>query len=167
MALTFAAGQIITADALNASAPLYAAKLALQTVTNSTTLVNDTALFLDMSAGRTYDVTAMLAVSGATAGDIKIAWATTGTIFLLGQRACLGPTLLVADRLATTVTMPGGGGLTAQAYGVEPNIAIIMERLLVSCSVAGRLTLQWAQNTLSATGTNMWNTSFLTAHPVS
>lgn len=147
--------------------PLYAVKAAQQAVTNSVALVSDSHLFLDLVAGRTYEVVAHLAVSGNGTNDIKTSWTTTGSIGLAGSRSGTGmaPAATARDNAAQTVM--GAVAINGTIpYGTDSggNISWVREEMLVLCSVAGRLTLQWAQNVATAgAATTVWNSSWLRA----
>lgn len=169
MSLTFSAGQVITADLLNAPLQTTVIKGALTTVTSNVTLANDSELFVDLATGRTYEITAVILAGGPAAADVKIAWTNTGTMVQLGARVSLAPGLgVVAVTGAATVRIDGGNLLTtAVPYGTDGvGIGHIQEKFIVSVTSAGRLTLQWAQNTSTASATTIYHTSFITAKPI-
>lgn len=165
----FVALSTLTAAQLNALLPTYVIKQADQSVTSSTTLVNDSELVLALSAGRTYLVRCGLLVGGATAGDFKTAWVNTGTITLIGTRVAQGPGVSTSAVGDTTARESAHTALTtALAYGTDSTVQSgIVEEMIVSCTVAGNLQLQWAQNASSATATTVAAKSWLIATPIS
>lgn len=170
MSLTVAAGQIITADLLNAPLQTTVVKGALTQQTSNTVLANDSELFVDLAAGRVYEITAIILAGGPAAADIKLAWATTATLVQLGARTHLGPGTTATDvTVAGSVRLNAGSVLaTVVPYGTDgANIGHIEERFVVQCTVAGRLTLQWAQNVSTASPTTLYHTSFISAKPIS
>lgn len=158
------------ADAVEARLrPFVAYKAAAQAVTNSIALVNDNHLFLDLAAGNLYEVVAHLAVSGNGTNDVRTAWVNTGTMSLYGARSGRGMGNGATTRDNTTLHMPGAVGFGAPIqYGTDSggNIAWIREEMLLAVTVAGRITLQWAQSVANASATTVWNTSWVRAIPV-
>lgn len=168
MSLTFTAGQQLTADSLNALVPQRVIKSTNQTVTSSTTLVNDSELFLDLVAGHTYRISLNVIGGGATAGDIKIGWTTSGTMSMVGTRLCTGPGVSTATTADTTARVSAFGTLTtAFAYGTDSTLQSgINEEFLLTVTANGRLTMQWAQNASSGTASTVGAGSWLMATPV-
>lgn len=154
------AGQRITAALLNAIQPLSATRASTQTVSNSTTLVNDDTLLLALVANATYRIEGQLYYNQTAAGTagIKIGWtlpagatgfnetfhADTGTSVLTGFFASNWAGTIAAGTSGTSVV-----GMTI--HGTLTTVS------------AGTLQLQWAQNTSSATGTQMQVSSSLVA----
>jgi hypothetical protein len=129
-------------------------KAVSESVTSSTVLQNDDDFVIALEAGKTYEVRLWLHVSGAAAtGDIRTAWATTGTITSLG-RSVIGPAEATAAVLGGDVRMSGHGLTTAVVCGCDnATSGVVKEELIVTCTAAGNLTLQWAQGTSNATAT--------------
>lgn len=163
MTYSFVAGNVLTAAQLNALAPINVFKQSTQTVSASTTLVNDAELAVTLTAGKTYLIT-LRAICGVTAaGDIKMQWARTGTLNHVGARMCTGPSINTTDvsgtaAAATTVGVvrrSGGHSLTTSVnYGLDgTSTAAIEETFAIQVDVTGVLTLQWAQNAASGTST--------------
>jgi hypothetical protein len=178
--LTWYGGERITAAKLNARLPIYVPKSVAETVTSSTTLQDDDELVVTLSAGRSYDIELVLAVTtGTTGADVKLAWATTGTVTQTSTRACFGPGRFTKDAAAETsnTASPYDSGMvrasrhnltTSVAYGTDGSTAsAILEKFTVSGGVSGgTLRLQWAQNVSSATATTVSTSSYLRATPV-
>lgn len=165
----FVAANVLTAAQLNALLPIYIVKGASESVTSSTTFQNDDELAIPMVAGRTYAVKCCLIVNGATAGDIKTAWTTSGTITLAGQRVVQGPGVSVVSAADTTAVMLMTSALTnTVTYGTDGALHNgIVEEFIVTCTVSGTLTLQWAQATSSGTATTVGSGSWILATPIS
>lgn len=139
-------------------------KSADESVTSSTTLQADDALTRTLAAG-TWLIDLSLIASGAAAGDLKVAWAFSGTTSA-AYRAGHGPTTTTTSAIngaaATTVgvnrsAVAGDTAPTITAstsYGVDgTNWSFITERGVLVVVVAGVLTVQWAQDASSATAT--------------
>lgn len=151
MATPLAGDPILATDI---KVPRFKNKSASESVTSSTVLQNDDDFVIALEAGKTYEVRLWLHVSGHTsAGDIKTAWATTGTITSNG-RSCIGPAEATTDVRDGNARFTGHGLTTPVTYGCDATTTgVVKEELIVTCTVAGNLTLQWAQGTSSATAT--------------
>jgi len=148
MSYSFVAGNVLTAAQMNLLAPVYVIKQADQTVSASTTLVNDSELALSFSTtGVTYYVETRLGFTAPTAGDIKVAYARTGTLTQMAVRSVLGPTLGTTDNSNTAVVMQHGYALaSAVSYGGDgTHTGYLEEKFFIRVDVAGILTVQWAQ----------------------
>lgn len=135
-------------------------KAATESVTSSTTLQDDDDLFFDMEVGKSYRVELHMAVSGATGGDIKLAWTVGGTVTKT-SRSCTGPQLGTTDVLATSMKSSRHGIASSIPYGTDgTNESHIYEAVTIEdVTVAGTLQLQWAQNASSGTATTANTTS--------
>ena len=157
------AGQVLTVNS-GATAPEWATaassgatvksvrKSADQTVTSSTTLVNDSQLKFAVGASETYIFQAWLYTYAADGTpDIKVTftgpagstvfWSSSQVIFNAGG--------------ATTLTVVSPGATTADLF-VDANLrAIQLYGTILNSTTAGDVQLQWAQNTSSANGTSV------------
>jgi hypothetical protein len=153
----------------------FAYKTADQDITSSTTLTDDTHLTgLALGIGK-WVICATFMSSGAAAGDVKIAWAFSGTA-VSAFRAGEGPAAASTDVLGATAQpfRASVAGATSAAitsatpYGVDgTNRSFIQESGLLLVTVAGNLKVQWAQNASSVTLTRMHQGSFIWARKVS
>lgn len=166
MSFPWSAGELVTAAKLNLHNDKYVIKSALQNVISSTVLVNDTDLFVDLDAGRTYEVELNIGCSGDPTADIKVAYTTTGTITLAAFRTCFGPALATTNIADTTFRTGQAALATAVPYGVTASVGKAWETFIVSCTVAGRLQMQWAQNASVAVNTVVAAQSWLRARPI-
>jgi hypothetical protein len=148
---TWSVGQVLSAaDVNNWFTPLAVVKPLAQSVTSSTTMVNDNDLVLPVAASVTYEFRCFLNFTAATGGDLKWTWAVPAGAVLFYQTLHNegGTTGLSNSTIAysngNTIQAAGGGGI------VE---AVRMDGTLVTSSTAGTLQLQWAQNTSSGTAT--------------
>lgn len=153
----FAAGSRITADELNSLGPTAAVRASTQSVTSSTTLVNDDTLFLPLDPDATYLIQACLYYTAATGGDYKYTF--TAPSGATGTQAPIRQNLSGSfaggfgfNWTATTTAQGSGGSTTMNVYAVGT----------MTTSNGGILQLQWAQNTSSATATVMQLNSSLT-----
>ena len=156
-------GQVLTADStagtglawttLTAGATVAKVrKSSDQTVTSSTTLVNDSQLKFAVAANETYIFQAWLYTYAADGTpDIKVTftgpagstvlWSSSQVIFNAGG--------------STTLTVVAPGATTADLF-VDSNLrAIQLYGTILNSSTAGDLQFQWAQNTSSANGTSV------------
>jgi len=134
------------------TAPRIVTKTAVQTVNNSTVLVNDSALTFGMAASRTYKWKLTAFYDTTIAADFK--YRITGPA---------GPT---AVRFATSNKLPSGGNLNAMdvaysaadvamAAAAGTGGAIMIEGIVQNGATAGAFLFQWAQNAADATNTNV------------
>lgn len=149
--MTFTAGQILTADELNAALPIApAVKTADETVTSSTTLQNDDHLFVSVAANTTYLLELDFVFSANASGDLKTTFTVpSGTTGSLNMTSDAGTSTGVS---MTSTAVWDGTGTDEQAR--------IFGRVVTS-STAGTVRLQWAQNASFGTGTIIRNGSFL------
>jgi hypothetical protein len=157
---TWSVGQVLAAsDVNNWFVPLAAYRTSTQSVTSSTTLVNDNALFVTVAANAVYRGELVLIYDGDTAGDLKAAWtvpasATISTAFATG---------LSGSAAAATDDLVTGASNTPQfgALGSGTNCAALYIFILTTSGTSGTLQFQWAQNTSSATATRVFAGSHL------
>jgi hypothetical protein len=147
------AGGRITASEVRGVAPLAAYKASGQSVTSSTTLVNDNDLFLAIAANGVYVVQSLMLISGG-AGNFKYTFTipsgASGNFSALQENT--GGTLINEGAVSWTATTTGGTGQGIWLYG-----------LLVNSSTAANLQLQWAQNASNGTPTTVGAYSYMTA----
>lgn len=136
--------------------PKLIVKAASESVSSSTVFQNDDDIAIPLAVG-TYVIDLFAIFSGAAAGDIKLTWSSTGTMASRHRSV---------DTVSTSVTNTGdsansrfthiGTLSSTPAYGVDgSNNTRAHERLVVDVTVAGTLTLQWAQQASNATATVM------------
>ncbi len=113
-----------------------------------------------------YRLELFLSVSGATGGDVKVAWnGTSGAsgAMTTHSRGCMGPDLATTDVTNTNVRFERHNWNTSCSYGVDGVInSHVKEEGLVDNSAggSGAFTLQWAQNASNATSTALASSSF-------
>lgn len=137
-------------------------KTASQTVTSSTTLVDDTHITTTLVPG-SFRVELLAHASGGATGDIKMAWAFAGTA-TESSRTCFGPGLNTTNTEATAAAATTVGvtrasthfATTEVAYGLDgTNNSAIHEDLFFVVTAGGILKLQWAQNVSNGTGATL------------
>ena len=161
MAFELVAGEILTAEKLNQRLPYRVDKTAPQSVTSSTTLVNDGDLTVPVEANAIYEVEALILASGDTAGDIRVAWTIPSGAATAG-RVCIGPQLGMTAATNTAMVDISRNWATQQTYGVSTSTVGILEKgTLTTSATPGNLQMQWAQGTSSATATNVESGSWL------
>lgn len=149
----------------NFTASRRVSKAAGSTSRNTTiTPTADPHLTVALAVGR-YRVQLVLTVTGATGGDLRTSWGTTGTIAIDG-RACLGPAAGMTDIQDTNMHARAYAGSSDVIYGTESDPAVVMEDLDVNVTVPGSLTLQWAQGTSTGTDTTLASSSRMYITPV-
>src|SRR5215472_12558663 len=144
--------------------PLAAYRTSTQSVTSSTTLVNDTQLSVAVAANAVYRVELGMTYTADTAGDIKLGW-TTPAGATIATAVTVGLSLTAAaatdDVTVGASSTPVFGGIGAGA-----NAALQYIFILTTSSTAGTLQLQWAQNSSSATATTVNAGSYLIAQRI-
>lgn len=156
------AGQRLTAAEVQGVAPLAAWKAADQSVTSSTTLVNDTALFLSLAANATYKFDLALLYKGAATGtaDLKPAWTVpSGCVIAAitgGVNTGLGS---VWGTMTQSTVNPAAFGTN----GTSLPLSLIVSGTVTTSSTPGIMQFQWAQNTSNATPTTVMAGSSLAA----
>lgn len=145
------AGQRITASVLTSMLPLTVVKAADQSVTSSTTLVNDTALVLPVAANATYLFDCYLDYEGGPQGssDLKWTWVIVAGAFL----RYAAPHITTAGAASAGSTYSGATTVTAGSGGAGTLMGVEMHGTLVVDVTAGTIQLQWAQNTSNGTAT--------------
>lgn len=157
-------------DALNA-ADYFKVKTAGQTVSASTTLVDDTHMAGIVLPVGTFVINASYLVDGPSAADVKIAWAFSGSNSF-ATRAGDGPASSTTTALLSTVSRSAAAGdtaatiTTAVPYGTDgTNWSFIQETGVIVVTVSGTLKVQWAQ--LASSGSTAMHTgSFIWARQV-
>lgn len=131
-----------------------------ESVTSSATVQNDNDFVIPMEAGKVYRVELFLHVIGhATASDIRTVWTTSGTITINARSLMSLAETMTGASDANAISM-GLTGSTERISGCENNLTtVVREDLHVTCTVAGNLTLQWAQGSVSGTATTLNTTS--------
>lgn len=149
------AGEIV--DVSDIIVTKFIRKASTESVTSSTTMQDDDDLFVDLPVGL-WRIELWLTATGATGGDIKTTWTTTGTMTAVG-RSCLGPNISTTSNLDGGILL-GGFALTSTVnYGLSAANHAIHEDLLIDVSVTGTLQLQWAQVASSGTSTTLSTSS--------
>lgn len=161
----------ITSARANRTLPISVSKGVATPITSSTTVASDPELFLDLLDATVYDVSGILLVTTAAnaAGDFKYGWAWDGTMTVtmggVGPDASLASATSVTGnwaRLAPDTSSPS----STLSYGSSTSGVTIPVNTRVAVTAAGRLSLQWAQDSSSANATTLEVGSFLTATPV-
>lgn len=153
-------GKRVDATTLNQMIPNIVTKVSATTITSNTTLANDSELTSVSLGVGTWEIEVMLWVSGATAGNLKTAWAfTTGTLTGTPNRACIGPGSgnTAVPGAVTPATFSVVAYNTALVYGIN-STALPFYVLTETCTnfivaTAGTWSIQVAQNASSATST--------------
>jgi hypothetical protein len=161
MAGPFQAGQKITAAALSSfAAPLAVIKPSDQSVTSSTTLVNDNALFLPVAASATYLFQFYLDWEGlgGSGNGIQGEWAVPAGATLRYQATRIDATnnvivnLTFKEATSNWISEGGGAGVLQAVSGLGT---------LVTGVTTGNLQLKWTQAASSATPTIVHAQSFV------
>jgi uncharacterized protein YgiB involved in biofilm formation len=129
--------------------------------TYSTTLVNDSALFVPVVANAVYLFESFIQYIGGTQGssDLKMMWAVpTGS--------SMSWTPMYVNTSGTLVAAGANGQGATIIAGTSGNRTISGFGTLAVGSLAGNMQLQWAQNTPSTTATQVIAGSLLTSWQV-
>jgi hypothetical protein len=156
-------GMVLTVDSAEATGLKYATptapptiktvrKSSDQTVTSSTTLVNDSQLLFAVAANETYIFQAWLYTFAADGTpDIKVTFTgpAGSTVFWSSSQ------VIFNAAGSTTLTVVAPGATTADLF-VDSNLrAIQLYGTILNGGTAGNLQFQFAQNTSSANGTSV------------
>jgi hypothetical protein len=129
-----------------------------QTVTSSTTLVNDSQLKFAVAANETYIFETWLYTFAADGTpDIKVTFTgPSGSTVLWSSSQ-----VIFNAAAATTLTSVNPGGTSADLFVDANNRAIQLYGTILNGATAGDVQLQWAQNTSSANGTSVKAGSYI------
>jgi hypothetical protein len=162
-------GMVLTVDSAEATGLKYAVpataptiktvrKSSDQTVTSSTTLVNDSQLKFAIAANETYIFEAWLYTYAADGTpDIKVTFTSPAgsTLFWSSSQ------VIFNAAAATTLTVVAAGGTTGDLF-VDSNLrAIQLYGSVLNGGTAGDVQFQFAQNTSSANGTSVKAGSYI------
>lgn len=143
-------------------------KSATQSVTNSTTYVDDVTFQATVPVG-TYVADLYGSASGPSGADFKCRWAFSGTLGSTG-RFEYGPGLNTTHAPATAAAATTVGVTRATVdlytadgrYGTDgSNPSAIHEHFYLEVSASGLLKFQWAQDNANASPTNLASTSHM------
>jgi hypothetical protein len=161
-----AAGDVPTAAQLATLVPLRGNHTTDQSVTSSTTLVDATGLSVQVAANVSYDVWALLRLSGIPAGSIKVGWvAPAGATFdwfqsgeQSGATTRIDSSFYGALTLSDTAIYPGitGFNTIANPFGQ-----------LITAGTAGTFKIQFAQSVSNGTASSILARSVLTLRQTS
>lgn len=147
----------------------YINKSGSESVTSSTVLQSDDHLTTSLAVGQWRIQIYLTATGAASPGDIRVAWTNTGTMTAIA-RSCFGPGSANTDvtGAANNAHRDTAQTFTANViYGTDgTNSSAIHEDLLIDVTVAGTITLQWAQGTSSGTATTLSTSSRMYITPV-
>jgi hypothetical protein len=156
MAVPLAGNPVRASDVSEATAKRVQ-KTAPETVTSSTTVQNDNHFAFALPVGL-WRIELFLHVFGAAStGDIRTRWTNTGTMTARG-RSVIGPAATITDVRDgnTNASAPATQFSDEVVCGCDATTrGVVHEDLEVEVTVAGTLTLQWAQGTSNATATTM------------
>ena len=142
--VNFAAGQRVTAALLNEIQVASVTKATNQSVTSSTTLVNDTALFLPLLASASYDIKMIISYEGGTqaASDFKFQLNAPA-----GATGHSGPSS-TGTPPATSTSRARRSGLRGPAWSRRRRAVSTLNCFgsVTTTGTAGNLQLQWAQH---------------------
>ncbi len=171
MSVLILTGQRLTADALNAAYGIPTITKPSNTSRTSTTTVTDDPDLSGIALGvGTWEVVfRIFAFSNAgTAAGLKTSWGFTGSVNTALVRHCQGPgrdNTAVSD-VIVDVVMRGVAMSSGVLYGLGFSSAAYSQITEASANVvvtvAGNLSLQWAQQTSNATATTVAGESYVT-----
>jgi hypothetical protein len=160
---TWSAGETLTAanfnthirDNSNMAMHTLARKTADQIVNNSTTLVNDTHLFVPTLANEVWLIDAWLLYDSGTTPDIKFAWTVpAGATFSWGASSSDSGAANWAN-IGSPVALATTGSMAFSCLGAGTIQGAALTGIAVIGGTAGNVQLQWAQNTLNASDTKV------------
>jgi len=137
------------------------AKTGNQSVTASTTLVDDEHLQFPVAAGEIWVVDVFLKVEFNTAGQIKVAFNGPSSMNFVSLAASLTSEGIVPSTGVTSVLDTAVPLVCALATG-----GMIQMRCAFAASQAGTFAVRWAQNTSNAAATTVREGSYLVAQKI-
>jgi hypothetical protein len=149
--VTFLAGEDITSQRLDEEIGIGLRKNSDQSVTSSTTLVNDTQLTWPVSANTNYVFSMDLVYTGAATGNLKVGWGTPSGATMSWSAVGLD-TSLGYKNVANLAA-----GTTSNFGAVSTTIGRLVQLTgyLHVDVTAGTFVLKWAQDTSNASSTVM------------
>lgn len=159
------AGSRILASLLRAVAPSAAFKGADESLTSSTALQNDDALFVALAASATYVFIGFANVTGAAIGTGDWKGAFTAPSGATVTVECIAYPTTAAGTLNGNAVRGAGGVMIAGVNGTAGSPVVLIGSV-INGATAGNLQLQWAQNTSSGTATTVKAGSFLASWQV-
>ena len=161
---TWVPGQILTASDVNTwFAPLAVVKPTSQTVSNSSTFINDTDLVLPVTANALYTFSCYLDFTSVGGVDIKSMWTVPSGSVLFYQALHNegGGTGLNNSQLIYS----DSNSLFCAGNGATP-VGATLTGSLDTAGTAGNLQLRWAQNTATVSNTIMRAQSYVSLQRV-
>jgi hypothetical protein len=154
--VSFLAGEDLDSKRLNEETGFTLRKPSDQSVTSSTTLVNDTFFTWVLDASTRYGFELFLAYTGDSTGNLKTGWAVPAAATVTWNATGLDTGLAYknAANLTGASTTPFGAASTTLG-----RLAHITGTILTDVT-AGNFTLRWAQNTSNAAATIVRTGSF-------
>jgi hypothetical protein len=134
--------------------PTYVVKPSDQSVTSSTTLVNDNDLKHTVAADTTYHVRGIFHYTASTTGDIQFVWTGPSGASVTFVVTCVDSSTLDTATTSRIGSLPSSS-LAVGGRGTSFPGVIYWEGTLVTSSSSGTLQLQWAQNTSDGTATTV------------
>jgi hypothetical protein len=166
---TFATGDVPSASQVNDWFVNigFARKTGSQSVSGSTVLVNDTQLFVSVTANGIYELSSLILYDGDPAGDLQIGWSVPSgaTLDYAAMGLAVAATLFTDDQTAyfnLTTVNPSLG-----AVGAGTTCAVRLIGLLVVGGTGGTCVFRFAQRTASATATRVLANSYLSLRRLS
>lgn len=153
--MPFYAGQRLTAGALNLAITHEVRKTATQSVTSSTTLVDDTELFFAVGASTVWFWNALLLYDGAASpnGDLKMQFTGPSGASLTWVNFGVNTSALSAYNVVTEQLTAGSPRAVGTNGGTQ--MSCRPAGYLTIGSTAGTFRLRWAQNASNATPTRV------------
>lgn len=139
-------------------------KAAGESVTSSTTIQDDDDFVITLDADKVYRIELYASISGATGGDFRVAWATTGGVAQYTGRHVQAAATASTDTLNTSIRTSVHNLTTEIISGTEATGGSHQESFLVetfTSGASGTLRLRWAQGTSSATATTLGTSSHM------
>lgn len=128
-------------------------KTADETVNNSTTLQNDDALKLAVSANQVWALRLYLLHNTSAVADIKITLTGPAGSTIYGRTVATSVTATLTEQTGASMAFQGDGAAALET----------IDFLVIIAGTAGDIQLQWAQNTLEASDTKVLANSCLLA----
>lgn len=161
------ANQALLQSSLTGQETIYKRKFLAEEVVSSSTLQNDDELWVKLPPMCLYEIVTKLVVNSDDVSNIIIAWDVSGTLTQHSTRAVIGGSVTNdnGDGYQALVRITNHNLTTSVSYGGDSSYGInVQERFTVFTGInGGKLQMQWAQSTSTATPIDISTNSYIIA----
>lgn len=171
-------GDLLSADELNDRVPILTYKTAQESRANTTALVADSELQVQVKANRVYLVQAAINYSspGTNSPDLGLGWSGPSGAGMwwgmngldVGQTTPYGPMVTHFSTVPNPTNRAVGsvGSATGPSVGASYPLQVLMQGILTTAATAGTFAFLWAQFNTSATAVIVREASYIMLTPM-